>query len=156
VSLSNFGKQAIYNQALAAAKIGRLVQDISQLYVLMYDQHIQEGIKLLLGMSSVVSSGSEQATIAASGKKLTTWAATATNGIKDLLQTEQSKFETDVNARVAELQKSISGILPKPAAAVTKAIDATTAAHVEEVGKQLDTTTAAKPVYNKPKRNLNV
>ncbi|KAG8883922.1 hypothetical protein FRB97_005596 [Tulasnella sp. 331] len=156
VSLSNFGKQAIYNQALAAAKIGRLVQDISQLYVLMYDQHIQEGVKLLLGMSSVVSSGSEQATIAASGKKLTTWAATATNGIKDLLQTEQSKFESDVNARVAELEKNIAGILPQPATTVTKAIKATTDSHIEEVGKQLDTTTAAKPVYNKPKRNLGV
>ncbi|KAG8994957.1 hypothetical protein FRB95_005059 [Tulasnella sp. JGI-2019a] len=151
VSLSNFGKQAIYNQALAAAKIGRLVQNISQLYVTMYDQHIQEGVKMLLGMSSIVAEGSQQAVIAANGRKLSTWAAGATNGIKDLLQGEQSKFESDVNARVEEMQKSIAGILPKPAAQVTKAIESATAAHVEDVRKLLDDTTAAKPVYNTSK-----
>ncbi|KAG9031262.1 hypothetical protein FRB95_002902 [Tulasnella sp. JGI-2019a] len=151
VSLSNFGKQAIYNQALAAAKIGRLVQDISQLYVTMYDQHIQAGIKMLLGLNSAVASGSGQATIATNGRQLSTWAASATNGIKDLLQGEQSKFEADVNARVQDMQKSIAGILPKPAAQMTKAIESATAAHVADVGKQLATTTASKPVYNTTK-----
>lgn len=151
VSLSNFGKQAIYNQALAAAKIGRLVQNISRLYVTMYDTHIQEGVRLLLGLNSIVAGGSEQATIAANGRKLSTWAANATDGIKDLLQGEQTQFEADVNARVQEMQNSIEGILPKPAAQITTAIESATAAHVVEVGKLLDDATAAKPVYNTSK-----
>ncbi|KAG8994944.1 hypothetical protein FRB94_006945 [Tulasnella sp. JGI-2019a] len=92
------------------------------------------------------SFGDGQATIAANGRQLSTWAASATNGTKDLLQGEQSKFEEDVNARVEDMKRSIAGILRKPAVQMTKAIESATATHVAAVGKQLVTTTTSKPV----------
>ncbi|KAG8978510.1 hypothetical protein FRB93_011118 [Tulasnella sp. JGI-2019a] len=138
VSLAGFGRQVIHNQALTAAKIGKLVQCISQ---------------SIYSFTSVAA-GNEQAVIAANGKQLTAWASKATNGIKELLQGEQSKFEAEVNARVEEMKKSISGILPKQASSITKAIESATAAHVDQVGKLLDATTATKPVYKTNKLSI--
>ncbi|KZV91894.1 hypothetical protein EXIGLDRAFT_836796 [Exidia glandulosa HHB12029] len=118
ISLSNWTRQTIYNQALSAAKVARLVEDIAQIYLKMYDGHVQAGVKKLLGLGQFSAGDANQAALQKAAADIQTWADGASQGIQDLIKAEQDKMESDVQTRLDEMSQALAGILPPPSSSI--------------------------------------
>ncbi|KAI0761392.1 hypothetical protein BD413DRAFT_666104 [Trametes elegans] len=150
VTLDAWARQAIYNHALSAAKISRLVENISGMYVTLYDGNVHPGVNMLLGMGALVGSGDKRA-IAAAGDRIQDWAEDASNRIASLVVERMRLNEDDIRRRIEQLEKSLGGILP-PAPAIEMIVSEAEAEVVLETARAAESAAAENPVYKEKTR----
>ncbi|KAI0666903.1 hypothetical protein C8Q78DRAFT_1082786 [Trametes maxima] len=143
VSLDAWARQAIYSHALSAAKISRLVENISGMYVTLYRGNVHPGVNMLLGMGSLVGSGDQRA-VTKAGDDIQRWANAASKRITELVVERMQINESDIRRRVEELERSLGGILP-PSPKLEKIVDRAEAEVVQEAAKEAETAAAENP-----------
>ncbi|EJD37879.1 hypothetical protein AURDEDRAFT_154225 [Auricularia subglabra TFB-10046 SS5] len=172
VSLSNWTRQVIYQQALGAAKVARLVQNVATIYTKIYDSHVHGGVKMLLLMGQFMSGGeAERAKMLDAGRNIAAWATDASGGIQDLILEasfstsmspsaphrlqEQARMQREIEDRRLELQKAFAGILPPAPAEVKRSIADAAKARLEEVTSALESAASNKPTF-KPRLGMEI
>ncbi|KAI0644338.1 hypothetical protein C8Q79DRAFT_141228 [Trametes meyenii] len=143
-------RQAIYSHALSAAKIGRLVENISGMYVTLYQGNVHPGVNMLLGMGSLVGSGDQRA-VTKAGDDIQRWANAASQRITELVVERMQINESDIRRRVEELERSLGGILP-PAPKLERIVERAEAEVVKEAVKEAEVAAAENPVYKKRRK----
>ncbi|KAI1785908.1 hypothetical protein LXA43DRAFT_975985 [Ganoderma leucocontextum] len=136
VNLDAWGRQAIYDHALSLAKISRVVENISGMYVSLYDSNVHPGVNMLLDMGKLVGSRDQQALVAARCE-IEEWARNASNRIVQLVNEAQAN-ERDIKKRMEELEKTLGEVVHE--------------AEKEEAKESARATSAAakeNPVYQK-------
>lgn len=156
VSLSNWTRQVIYQQALQAAKVARLVENVAKIYTKMYDGHVHGGVKMLLLMGQFMSGGdSERARMLEAGREIKAWALGASDGIQELILEEQAAMRGEIEERRRALQQAFAGILPPPPPALRQAIADAAQARLKEVTLKLEDAAANNPTF-KPTLGMEI
>ncbi|TBU23615.1 hypothetical protein BD311DRAFT_768173 [Dichomitus squalens] len=147
VTLDAWARQAIYNHALSVAKISKVVENISDMYVTLYDGNVHPGVNMLLGMGKLVGS-KDQAAIAAAGTEIQGWAQGASDRIIQLVSERAQANERDIEKRIAELEKSLGGILPR-SSRIEEIVRTVEKEEVKKTGQELVATIEERPVYKR-------
>ncbi|KAI0793599.1 hypothetical protein C8Q74DRAFT_1314667 [Fomes fomentarius] len=147
ISLDAWARQAIYNHAISVAKISRVVENISDMYVTLYDSNVHPGVNMLLGMGGLVGSKDVPA-IAKAGQEIQTWAQGASDKIVELVAERMDANEQDIQKRMSELEKSLGSILP-PSRKIEEIVQRAKEKQTQETTDLLDATVKANPVYRK-------
>ncbi|RPD58003.1 hypothetical protein L226DRAFT_490578, partial [Lentinus tigrinus ALCF2SS1-7] len=147
VSLDAWARQAIYNHALSTAKISRVVENISGMYVTLYDGNVHPGVNMLLGMGKLVGSNNPQE-VADAGQKIQDWAKEASEKIVKLVSERMHENERDIENRIRQVEKSLGNILPR-SSRMEEIVHRVEASQVREVAEEMDNATKKNPVYGR-------
>ncbi|PIL29443.1 hypothetical protein GSI_08385 [Ganoderma sinense ZZ0214-1] len=148
VTLDAWARQAIYNHALSAAKISKVVENISDMYVTLYDGNVHPGVNMLLGMGKLVGSDDREA-VAAAGKEIQDWAQGASDKIVHLISERTHENEQDIQNRIHELENSLGTILPQSSSnsRIEEIVHDVEQMQVQETTKAIAAAADANPVY---------
>ncbi|KAI0644313.1 hypothetical protein C8Q79DRAFT_140560 [Trametes meyenii] len=145
ITLDAWARQAIYNHALTAAKISRLVENISGMYVTLYQGNVHPGVNMLLGMGGLVGSNDHLA-IAKAGGDIQQWANAASKRITEIVVERMEVNENEIRKRVQELERSLGGILPA-SPQLDRIVDTAEAKVVSEMVRDAAAEASENPVY---------
>ncbi|KAI0742067.1 hypothetical protein C8Q80DRAFT_1110850 [Daedaleopsis nitida] len=149
ISLDAWARQAIYNHALSAAKISKVVENISDMYVTLYDSHVHPGVNMLLGMGKLVGSDDYTA-VAAAGQEIQDWAKDASDKIVQLVSERMHANERDIQDRMKELESSLGSIVPQTSR-IDEIVHRAEQEQVREMTEQIEVAANENPVFQKRK-----
>ncbi|KAI0699639.1 hypothetical protein C8T65DRAFT_709898 [Cerioporus squamosus] len=138
VSLDAWAREAIYNHALSSAKVSSVVENISDMYITLYD-----GTQ----MGRLVGSNNPEE-IAAAGQELQSWAKEASDRIVQLVSERMNANELDIQNRMQELGASLGSILPR-SSKMEEIIHRAEASQVREIAERIEIAVRQNPVLKR-------
>ncbi|KAM5544447.1 hypothetical protein V8D89_002107 [Ganoderma adspersum] len=154
VTLDAWSRETIYKYALSTAKLSKVVQHISGMYVTLYNGHVHPGVNMLLGMGKHVGT-QDHAAVAVAGKQIQDWAEEANKQIVILISQQMRANEEKIEKRMVQLEASFGVILPR-SSKIDGVADAAGKKKVEEVTSTISAAAAANHVYGKGARDLSI
>ncbi|KAI1784673.1 hypothetical protein LXA43DRAFT_194926 [Ganoderma leucocontextum] len=145
VTLDAWSREAIYKHALSTAKLSKVVQHVSGMYVTLYNKDVHPGVNMLLRMGGLVGANDANA-VAKAGRDIQDWAQAANDHIVELIAERMQANEADIEKRMGELENSFGVILPKSSRIQEIAHDVEKK-KVEEVSLVIESTARANLVY---------
>ncbi|PIL29442.1 hypothetical protein GSI_08384 [Ganoderma sinense ZZ0214-1] len=157
ITLDAFSRENIYKYALCTAKLNKVVEHTSGMYVTLYKEHIDSGVNMLMRMGKLVGAQNPGAVVSAS-KEIQGWAEEAYKQIAKLISQKRQADEKQIEDREKQLMKSFSAILPR-SSNIDRIASAAGKNKVEEVTSATSAAAAANPVYGsgaKRTRNFTI
>ncbi|KIJ62951.1 hypothetical protein HYDPIDRAFT_41638 [Hydnomerulius pinastri MD-312] len=154
VTLSDWVRQAMYQQMMIPLKVSMLSERIAQTYLRVSDLYIMPAQREVGHMLQFQEDTSEQGRVAFAVKlsqaqtKLQEKSEIASQKILQLVAEDQKKFALAVNQRLDSIQSTLGRALPAINEPIPRQITDVTEAHVEEFDRQKEAVENAVPMYD--------